>query len=369
MILAPLQMLMLRDSLAGAGIGNHVEQLEITFRVELDGGRVAAAWAETVAATVALQMAFTAEAGWEIARGGGEFHEQGALPESWPEWRENDRRRAILAPGTAPWRVAWWPEARKFIWTFHHALLDGRSIARVVQNFLTRLGGGVAAPLALAKWQPPTPSAVELAEKLFRETFAGLERGGALAETPDRGEAKRALGCELAQGLAAAAAARDFSPAAAVTWAWGQTLAASAGADAVLVEQVRSGPPQPGTAGFTMNTLPVLIHRGVSLPDFRRQLLALREIEQVSPADFAPGVFPDLGGSSVIMVERGDLRHQMGASACGNFVSSLRLHEPSTQALTASARLLPDLQLEVEGPGRQVLLDDWARQIQRLARR
>lgn len=368
MILAPLQKLMLRDSLAGEGSGYHVEQLEITFSVELGSKRVAAAWAETVAATAALQMAFGVEAGWEIARHGGQFREERGLAEAWPEWRESERCRALLVPATAPWRVAWWPEARKFIWTFHHALLDGRSIARVVQNFLTRLGGGAAAPLALAEWQPPTPAAVALAEEIFRVTLANLERGGSPVESIDRSAAKRVLGRELAQDLAAAAAANDFSPAAALTWAWGQALASCAGADAVLVEQVRSGPPQPGTAGFTMNTLPVLIHPGTSLPGFRRQLLALREIEQVSAEDFAPGLFPDLSGSSVIMVERGDLRHQVGGAACGNLVGSLRLHEPPAQALTASARLLPDLQLEVEGPGRQVLLEEWARRIQRLAR-
>lgn len=376
-ILAPLQRVMLRDSLAWEGSGNHVEQLEITFSMELGRARVAAAWAETVAASVALRMAFICESGqavgWEIARNGGDFREEGALPESWLEWREIDRRRAILAPGTAPWRVAWWPAARKFIWTFHHALLDGRSITRVVQNFLTCLGGGVAVPLALAKWHPPTPAAVALAEGIFRKSFAGLERTGSPMAT-ELGGAKRVLGRELAQALETAATAMDSTPAAALIWAWGQALAASAGADAVLVEQVRAGPPQPGTAGFTMNTLPVLIHRAaagteeISLRDFRRELLALRAIEQVSPGDFAPGVFPDLSGSSVIMVERGDLRQQVGAAACENFVASLRLHEPPSLVLTASARLLPDLQLVVEGPGRQALLDAWVRLIRRLAR-
>jgi hypothetical protein len=375
MTLAPLQKLMLRDSLAGEGSGNHIEQLEITFNRELDSGRLAKAWAETVAATTALQMAFALEPGalgWEIARHGGEFCEEATQPGSWSEWRKIDRRRQILVPGTAPWRVTWWPEARRLIWTFHHALLDGRSIARVVQNFLIRLGGGVAKPLVLAEWQPPTPAAVALAEEIFRESFAGLESAESAVPVTGVGTASRSLGGEFAHALEAAAATRDYTPAAALTWAWGQALAKSAGADAVLLEQVRAGLPQPGRAGFTMNTLPVLVHRAApgseesALRNFRRQLLALRAIEQVSPDDLPPGIFPNMQRSSVIMIERGDLQHQVGAAACGNFVSSLRLDEPPAQALTASARLLPDLQLEVEGPGRHALLDQWVRIIRQL---
>jgi hypothetical protein len=141
------------------------------------------------------------------------------------------------------------------------------------------------------------------------------------------------------------------------------------GADAVIVEQLRAGAPQPGTAGFTMNTLPVTVRRAGadvagSLREFRARLLALRDIESVAPEDFAPGVFPDTNGlsSSVIMVERGTPRHLVGR----DFVESLVLHEATGETLMATAHVLPDFRLEVEGRGRHDLLRGWVCVLERL---
>jgi hypothetical protein len=138
--------------------------------------------------------------------------------------------------------------------------------------------------------------------------------------------------------------------------------------DSVWVEQLRAGAPQAGTAGFTMNLLPILIRRsegnpGKELREFRARLLALRDIEAVSPENFPPGVFPDMTGpaSSVIMVERGTLRQQVGEVASGELIESLVLHERVGETLMATAYLLPDLKLEVEGPGRRDLLERWIR--------
>lgn len=370
-LLAPLQRVMLRDSLAEPDAGHHVEQVEILFARGPVRGRVAAAWEETVARTAALRVAFVTASGNPVGR---EFvtlqnflNQHEPLPASWESWRQADRTRPLLEPHEVPWRAVYWPEEGRFIWTFHHALLDGRSLARVLRDFLERLAGGNPEPLTVAEWRAPTAESLALAERIFRDDAArSLEMS-----FPDEaaGPAVRCMGNDFAQRLESLAAAMEVTAATVLIWAWGQALMEISGAGEVLVEQLRAGAPQPGTAGFTMNTLPVTVRRADddvarSLREFRARLLALRAIESVSPEDFAPGVFPDTNGpsDSVIMVERGTLRHLVD----GDFVESLVLHEAKGETLMATAHVLPDLRLEVEGPGRHDLLRGWVGALERL---
>lgn len=370
-LLAPLQRVMLRDSLAEPDAGHHVEQVEILFASGPARGRVAAAWEETVASTEALRVAFVTAngnaSGREFVTPRNFLNPHEPLPSSWESWREADRRRPLLAPHEAPWRAAYWPEEGRLIWTFHHALLDGRSLTRVLRDFLERLAGGNPPPLAIAKWPAPTAEALALAERILRDGAVDSLEMDFPADAA--GPAVRLMGDEFARNLESLAAVIGVTAATLLIWAWGQALLEISGADAVIVEQLRAGAPQPGTAGFTMNTLPVTVRRAGgdvarSLREFRARLLALRDIESVAPGDFAPGVFPDLDGpsSSMIMVERGTLRHMAGREC----VESLVLHEAKGETLMATAHVLPDLRLEVEGTGRHALLDGWVRVLGRL---
>jgi hypothetical protein len=150
--LAPLQRVMLRDSLASPGAGCHVEQVEIRFSGQVDAARVASAWRETVARTEVLELAFRIDGGipggWESATPAELSKCDGPLPDSWDGWLQTDRHQPLLFPGTVPWRVMFWPGDMRLVWTFHHALLDGRSIARILHGFLKRVAGGAAEPLA-----------------------------------------------------------------------------------------------------------------------------------------------------------------------------------------------------------------------------
>jgi len=366
--LAPLQRVMLWDSLANGGIDHHVEQVEIVLTPGLAAGRVVAAWQETVARTAALRIAFLSTngmpAGVEFVEPVNFLDQAQPAPASWQRWRESDRQRPLLEAHAVPWRAVYWHEARRFIWTFHHALLDGRSIARILQGFVERLNGREADDLALSEWHEPSTAMVVLAAKMFHEMTAIPE--SAVMEFPPEpeGQAARCLGNDFLKGLESLAAAMEVTAATILTWAWGQALAEASGTGTVLVEQLRAGAPQPGTAGFTMNTLPLVIHRAApgemenSLCDLRARLLALREIEAVSPDDFPPGVYPNMDGpgSSVIMIERDTLQHLAGATG---LVESLVLHEGKGETLMATAYLLPDLRLEVEGPGKHFLLEAW----------
>lgn len=364
---------MLRDSIRAGAAGHHVEQVEIVFTPGPARWRVAAAWAETVARTEALRIAFlTAEGearGWELAVPSLILNQRETVPASWQAWLDADRCQPLLAPREVPWRAVYWPEQGRFIWTLHHALLDGRSIARILRSFLARLRGGEAADLALAEWRAPSPAALLLAEAMLRETFVKLEPMdlGFPYEAPDAGPAVCCLGNDFAKRLEAIAGAVDVSTATILTWAWGQALAEASGTEAVMVEQLRAGAPREGSAGFMMNTLPVLVHRAIdgeteqNLRAFRTQLLALREIEAVSPADFPTGEFPDMDGpwTSLVMIECGTLQHMAGEAADGELVESLVLHEGEGESLMATAYILPDLRLEVEGLRRHDLLEKW----------
>ncbi len=362
--LAPLQRVMLWDSLAASGAGHHVEQVEIVLNRDFTRERMASAWDETVARTEALRIAFLTVSGmpvgleWVNSKKLLELDH--AVPPSWTPWLAADRLRPLLAPHEVPWRAVYWQGARRFIWTFHHALLDGRSIARILRGFLARLGGEAADELTLSRWSGPSVEMVAAAGRMFREMPVNAE---VASHCEQDGMAIRCLGNAFASRLDSRAAELEVTPATFLTWAWGQALAETNGTASVLVEQLRAGPPQLGTAGFTMNTLPVVIHRAAaggaekSVRELHTRLRALREIEAVSPDDFPPGVFPnmDAPGSSVIMVERGTLQHLAG----GEIVESLMLHEAKGTSLMATAYLFPDLRLEVEGPSRHSLLESW----------
>jgi hypothetical protein len=357
--LAPLQRVMLRDSLREPAAGYHAEQVEIRFPPSVDGGRVVSAWRETVAQTDALRLAFTWHGenpcGWEFVNPCELRHCSGSPPARWDEWLEADRHRPLLFPQVVPWRAVFWPEEMRFVWTFHHALLDGRSIARIFQGFLKRVNGTMAEPLAVSKWHPPGVEMKSRGDAMLRRVFAGME---AIKTAPPSAIADdlavRSLGHEFLKQLESQAAIAGVTPATLLIEAWGRALIQRCGAESVVVEQLRSGPPQPGTAGFLMNLLPLRIGQW----NLREQLLELRQIESLATDDFSPGVFPDVSGpwSSVIMIERATFAHQVGAAES---VESIILHERKGKSLAATAHLLPDLRLEVEGPGRHELLDAW----------
>ena len=223
------------------------------------------------------------------------------------------------------------------------------------------MNGENADDLALSKWREPTSDMIALACRMFRDIKETQETTTLEVSV---GPAVRSMGIYFPKRLELRSRLIGVTAATFLIWAWGQALAEATGVDSVIVEQLRAGAPQLGTAGFTMNTLPVVIHRSAtgemiqSLRDLRARLLALREIEAVSPDDFSPGIFPnmDVPGTSMIMIERATLRHAVGAS---DLIESLVLHQGKGETLIATAYLLPDLQLEVEGPGRHHLLEAW----------
>ena len=372
--LAPLQNIMLKDSLEQPEAGVHVEQVEIVFADKFSGESIEAAWNATVCRTEVLRIAFVIDdgepVGWETAEEAGFLKWDERSPVSWEVWLEEDRVRQLLFPATVPWRARYWPGERRMIWTFHHALLDGRSIARILRGFLESIRTGVSPErLAITRWSGPDRATTGEATKFFREEFAHLEACASIPRCEPK--ASRCLGSEIAAGLESLATAMQVSTATLLTWTWGQAVARVSGTDFAVVEQVRCGPPQIGTAGFSMNTLPMVIHRAndgpieTQLRDFRSRLLALRGFESISPHDLPPEVMQIANApwSSVIMTDRGTLAHM---AAAGNHVESIKLYERPGESLTAMAYLLPDLRLEVEGGANQELIYRWTELIENM---
>ncbi len=366
--LAPLQRVMLRDALAAPDAGHHVEQVEIVFAPRIRPASVTAAWQETVQQTAALQISFMVEngkpEGWEFVTPPATLHSAAPSIGSFGLWLEVDKLRPLLVSGEVPWRAVFWPETQRLVWTFHHALLDGRSIARILQAFFNCVNGSAPERLALSCWQPPAVDAITRAAQLFSRPMPLAIRFP--MEEPDWSPAIHHLGVAFANRLETIAVEMEVSVATLVTWAWGHAILAASGMDSVWVEQLRAGAPQAEAAGFTMNLLPILIATGTSPTQFQKQLHELRIIETVSPKDFPFGVFPDTGTpwASVIMVERGTLLHMAQAP---DSIETLTLHERPGKTLTATAHLLPDLRLEVEGPGRHTLLATWIDVLKNLA--
>ena len=164
--LAPLQQVMLRDSLAEGNAGHHVEQVEIVFAPGQWRNRVAAAWAETVARTEALRIVFSVEngkpVGVEPVGSPPTLRDGKAPPRLVGRMAAPPTAAALcLLPGEVPWRAAYWPRTGRFLWTFHHALLDGRSITAILRCVSSRIirrtrGGPCAGEMASTQQLMPS---------------------------------------------------------------------------------------------------------------------------------------------------------------------------------------------------------------------
>lgn len=382
-----VQIAMLRRTLGGED-GANIEQVEMVFGGNVAPDRVVAAWDSTVARTAALRVAFRFEAGepagLQALPAPAKIQVERAAPESWSAWLADDRRKSLPLDGGCPWRATFWPEARRFVWTFHHALLDGRSIARILAAFQERLGGG-ADPGEL-KWTAvrlPTAEEIAAAGEFHRAAFADVTAGqlefpSDLAGTPAK--VSRTLGAAMVSRLEDAARRMDSTAATLVTWAWGQAISLAAGAPRVAVGQVRSGPSQPAAAGFSMATVTLVIERAAGDPvetalrNFRERLLEMRRIEHVPLEDLPAGIFQETGGpwpGGIVMVSRGTMQRE---AARGSAVESLVLHEQGGETLLASAWIHPELTLEVDVDGTvfgpeaaECLVAQWAAIVRALA--
>src|SRR5262245_13987689 len=133
---------MLFHGLDAGTSGVDLEQVVGTLEEELDEGAFRSAWARVMARHPVLRTAFR----WEgLATPRQEVHREAELPWERLDWRDmppgvrqaqcesflaRDRQRAFDLTQPPLMRLTLAAEGRAswtFVWTFHHALLDGRS--------------------------------------------------------------------------------------------------------------------------------------------------------------------------------------------------------------------------------------------------
>ena len=385
--LSPVQAAMLRGSVNDSS-GYNIEQVEIDFTSEISIEKLLDSWEQTVGRTEVLRSAFLIKNGEPI----GIIKEieprsvqiEHNFPSSWDTWLEADRKSPFDFDQGCPSRVVIWPETRRLVWTFHHALLDGRSIATILEAFQTHLADSSnSVQLGLASAPQPSEDEINAADRFHRAALSRVEPSQPEFPSDDSNSPaclRTCLGTMVASKLEAAATRLEVTAPTLLTWAWGQVIACASGQKSVAVGQVRSGAPKPQQAGFSMNTVPLVIDRAGTgqlkpiIQKFREELLKMRMIETVSPQDLQLEIFDEIGSpwpGGVVMIQRGTLHHQVGETPA---IRTITLHESSDERLLASAWIHPDLVMEVETNGRPFgnitahsLLDHWVAIVNSLA--
>ncbi len=324
--LAPLQEGMLVEALRAPRAELYFEQLACTLAGDLEVTAFQHAWQAALDRHPALRTAFV----WQglprplqIVRRGA------ALPWTIEDWRgvPGGEREARLEAWLADDRARGFELARaplqraallrmgehehRFVWSFHHLLLDGWCLALVFREVLAQYQALVAGREARRPPARPYRDLVawiegqdpQAAEGYFRRALAGftattplpIDRPLALppaAPPPPRWE-ERMLPPALVEGLERLARERDLTLNTLVQGAWALLLSRSADEEDVVFGAVVAGRPAelPGVesiVGLFINTLPVraMIEPAAPLAGWLRRLqeaqLELRRHEHAS---------------------------------------------------------------------------------------
>ncbi len=328
--LSPMQEGMLFHSLydgSPAASESYLEQVSCELGGRLDGEAFAEAWRRVVARHDALRTSFV----WEgVARPLQCVHRRVELPLSRHDWSDLDdaaaererlqsfvdaeRRRGLDLAVPPPFRMAWIqrsPERAFFVWSHHHAVLDGWSLPLLIDEVLAiyrELVDGADQPVELAPaghyedfvaWLGRQDTGTR--ESFWRRELDGFHRVGA---TPLPGELDRRTG-GTPSSSAAVHRRLDAATAAALqelaarerltlgTWvqgAWALLLHRHSGRREVLFGTTCAGRPAelPGAeriVGLFINSLPLRVavdrHRPLRpwLDELQRDQLRLRQHE------------------------------------------------------------------------------------------
>ncbi len=410
--LSPMQLGMLLDHVRGASPGVDVEQIVCTMLepVQLDAMR--AAWEGVVARHEALRTSFSVEDASNLVQ---VVHPSVELPflrvdlrRYTPADREGriddflaaDRRKGFdltLAPAM---RVALFdlgPRDFRLVWTFHHIILDGRSIQFVLEEALRAYDAHVRAepfdPPMRRQFREHVLALAEhdhsAAEAYFREQLAGLEEptplplegmGLPAASSGGHGEVERVISQARADELRQVARRSGATLHNLVQAAWAVLLARYSGRTDVVFGGTRAGrrstvPDADSIVGLFINTLPVRadvsMNRTVRelLEDLRTQWIAMRPHEQIPLARIRE--LTTIAGDrplfqSFVVFETYDLAASI-RSLGGTFANrSVRQHEQSTLPLGLAAYAPDRLILRLEYDRRLYSREDVERMLEHL---
>jgi amino acid adenylation domain-containing protein/non-ribosomal peptide synthase protein (TIGR01720 family) len=372
---------MLYHALAEPHSGVDIEQMVCVLQEPVDANHLRRAWGEVISRHAILRTAFR----WETAP----VQEVWSLVElPWTEvdlrslsapereahlaeYLRTDREKGFTMDRAPLLRLCLFrfaEEECKLVWTFHHALLDGRSFPIVLREVFDGPSGTPPPYRAYLDWlQTRNPSA---SETYWRQQLAGftaptpipVEHVGDCAPQPTQGDADLCLSVESTNRLRELARSHDLTLNTIVQGAWAILLSRYSGEEDVVFGATRAcrrGHVEGADdmVGLLINTLPVRVRVPANaelipwLKDLRAQWVAMRPHEHTPLASVqswseVPG--GKLLFDSIVVFENYDLRTSLRAIGDAWQQRDFHLYEQTNFALTLAAYAGEQLRLRIE---------------------
>jgi amino acid adenylation domain-containing protein/non-ribosomal peptide synthase protein (TIGR01720 family) len=381
--LSPLQEGLLFHSLYAPGSGAYVEQLHATFEGDLDRAAFREAWRRIVAGMPVLRTSFHGD---DLPRPLQAVHRQAEVEIVEEDWRplaepERERRFAALVradrlrgfdlarPPLLRWTLVRTGErAWRFLWSHHHALLDGWSYAALIGDFAACYEALAAGREPSLRARPPYRDFIAwlaLRDPAADDDFFGAYLAGfgvgstaptplaadrpapALGTVPDPAIAELRLAAAETAALRAAGRARGLTLNTLAQGAWALLLSRASGERDVVFGATVSGRPAelPGVEamlGLFINTLPARVR----LPDeapisswlagLQAAQAELRQHE-AAPLVRIQGVSPVARGTALfdsVLVFENYPQAAIRASALGRRITEVEVIEQTHYPLT-----------------------------------
>lgn len=351
--------------------GFYVEQILVQFGQSQDTSSVENAWKATVQAIPALRVLIDGKtATLSNSPEGSLLTHDGSFPvNSSGEFLEADRRAGFSIENEPASRCQYWKGNGVFLWTVHHALLDGRSISEVLRYFLrilSRQDPGAAPDWFGCLANDDAESAAArgamtrfvLPPREDEEPFAWAPAGAGQQGIPWR--VRLSLPPGLRQRLEDRAVACGSTAHGLAQWAWAWAIARVAGYEHVTLGVVRSAhwsiPKDQKAAGYLMTTVPIPARLeenrslGEALQLYREAILTARGFIRADPREISIALGRPSGNlwDAVVMTENSSLEEIVLPHLPVGFVTSIEIHERTGEPLTASAWLGENAEIEIE---------------------
>lgn len=384
--LTPLQQGMLYHAVASPHTGVDIEQLVCTLREPVDAPRLRAAWEQVVARHAILRTSFRWDSRpvQEVAARVGLPWTERDLSDLSAEEREATLAEFLRADRELGFAMDQAPLLRltlfrfgaddfRLVWTFHHALLDGRSFPLVLGNVFGFYDGIAPRPAPrrfrdFVDWlqtQQPAGS-----EAFWRTSLSGftaptpipVEHLGECAAHPMQGDAECSFSAATTERLRELAQTHDLTLNTFVQGAWAVLLSRYSGEEDVVFGATRAcrrgsidGADE--MVGLFINTLPVRTHVGATLDlipwlkELRAQWIAMRPHEHTPLASVQSWSGIPSGKllfDSIVVFENYDPNSALQKNGPAWTRRDFRLYEQTNFALTLAAYSGEQLKLRVE---------------------
>ncbi len=274
-----------------------------------------------------------------------------------------DREQGVDLEGAPAWRVLLAHlglNRSVMVWTVHHALVDGRSMAIVLEEVFALLKGRALPPAPRVGFldyaQALATRDTSAAQGFFRTYLEGFDQPNPLTDD-DAGSAmarrrqiQRRLDAPLTEALIDRAEAAGATLGTVVQAAWGMVVARWTGRATAVFGATRAGrhvvPGTERTVGCLINTLPMKVQisppraTDAFLSGLRQDALALRAHEHAALTDIRhwcglPGTVSLF--DSMVMFERASIHETMRALGPDWAQRRVELHEEGALPLTLAA--------------------------------